>query len=151
MELFCIRPLRLLERPEDRIRQKHQEYYKAGKRYQFLYYFTRLLGGLCAGILPFVVHSAPAVATGLSVVIVVVTVFDTVFNPKERWKTNSRASDLLFVAQLKKQGRYEELKEALTIILSTEQQQMLQLLGLDEVIHKARSATEMQKPESKVT
>jgi hypothetical protein len=45
---------------------------------------------------------------------------------------------------LKKQGRYEELREALDVILSTEDQMMMKLLGLDEVIHKAKTASEQQ-------
>ena len=142
-------PLGPDERPEDRIRDKHKEYYAASKRFRALYYATRLLGGLCAGVLPFVVYSSPPVATVLAITIVVVTVFDTVFNPKDRWRTTSRASDLLFIADVKKKGNYAELEEALNIILSTEDQQMLQLLGLDEVIHKAKTTAENAAAESK--
>jgi hypothetical protein len=141
MFYLLTRPPRLSEVAQDLIREKHASYYKAGLYYRFLYYATRLLAGLCAAILPFVVSSMPAVATGLSITIVVVTVFDTVFNPKEKWKTMSRATDLLYVAELKRQGKYEEFKEALTIILSAEEQQMLQLLGLDEVIKKTQAAS----------
>lgn len=72
------------ERPEDRIRKKHGNHYRAARIYKGLYYGTRLVGGLCAGILPFVVYSIPGVATGLSVAIVVVTVLDMVFNPQEK-------------------------------------------------------------------
>ena len=135
-------PRGLGESPGKRIRQKHQEYYDAGVRYRFLYYSTRIIGGLAAGILPFVVYPSPAVATGLSIVIVVMTVVDTVFAPKENWKTNSRASDLLYIADLKKDGKYKEYKEQLDIILSKEDQQMLQLLGLDEVIKKAKNTAQ---------
>ena len=139
MPKLLIRPPKLSEAVQDLVREKHAAYYRAGIYYKFLYYGTRLVAGLCAGILPFVVSSMPAVATGLSITIVVVTIFDTVFNPKEKWKTMSRATDLLYVAELKRQGKYEEFKEALTVILSAEEQQMLQLLGLDEVIKKAQA------------
>jgi hypothetical protein len=80
---YEMEPLEPHERPEDRIRSKHKEYHAAAKRYRLLYYGTRLIGGLCAGILPFVVYSSPSAATALSVAIVVVTVFDVVFNPKD--------------------------------------------------------------------
>jgi hypothetical protein len=144
--VYGMAPLRDNERPEDRIRQKHNEYYLASRRYKILYYATRLVGGLCAGILPFVVYTAPAVATGLAIAIVVVTVCDSVFSPKERWKTNSRASDLLYVADLKKNGKYKEFEEALNIIITTEDEQMLQLLGLVVVMRKANTKAEGQTP-----
>lgn len=128
------------ESPEDRIKKKHDEYYRLARRFRFLYYSTRLAAGLSAGVLPFVISSMPGVATVLSIVVVVITVVDTVFSPKERWKTYSRATDLLYVAQLKKAGKFDEFEEALKIILTTEEQQTFQLLGLDEVIETARKA-----------
>jgi len=67
-------------------------------------------------------------------------VFDTVFNPKERWKSLSRATDLLYVTALKKAGKYQEFEDQLKIILSTEDQKMLELIGLDEIIKKAQKA-----------
>jgi hypothetical protein len=141
---FLIPPAKPGETAQDVIAKKHQQYYSSGQRYKILYYATRLMAGLCAGILPFVVSTRPGLATGLSIAIVVVTVFDTVFNPKEKWKTLSRATDLLYVADLKRQGKYKEFEEALTVILSTEEQQMLQLLGLDEVIKKAKESAEIK-------
>ena len=137
-------PMEPDERPEDRIRKKHNQYYIAGRRYRFLYYATRLIGGLCAGTLPFVVYSAPTIATSLSIVIVVVTVADAVFSPKELWKSNSRASDLLYIADLKRQGKFKEFEEALNVILTNEDEQMLRLMGLDEVMKKAQSAAQRQ-------
>ena len=130
------------ENPKDRIWKKHYEYYAAAKRYRLLYYTTRLVAGLCAGILPFVISPAPAVAISLSIAIVVATLIDNVFVPRERWRSLSRATDLLYVAYLKKQGKYEEFAESLKIILTTEDQQMLELLGLDDVIRKAKESAE---------
>lgn len=130
------------EDPRDRIRKKHNEYYAAARLYRLLYYTTRLVAGLCAGILPFVISTAPAVAISLSIAIVIATVLDTVFVPRERWKSLSRATDLLYVADLKKQGKFEEFAESLKIILTTEDEQMLELLGLDDVIQKAKDSAE---------
>jgi hypothetical protein len=130
------------EDPKDRIQKKHNEYYAAARRYQLLYYTTRLVAGLCAGILPFVISTAPAVAISLSIAIVVATVIDTIFGPRERWRSLSRATDLLYVTDLKKQGKYEEFAESLKIILTTEDQQMLELLGLNDVIRKAKESAE---------
>lgn len=131
-------PLGSQERPEDRIRRRHEEYYRAARRFRLLYYITRLVGGISAAILPFVVHPAPQIAISLSIVIIMMTVIDTVFSPKERYKSLSRATDLLFVANLKAQGRYREFEEQLNIILTTEDQQMLQLLGLDEMLSRLK-------------
>ena len=126
------------ENPKDQIRKKHNEYYAEAQRYRFLYYTTRLVAGLCAGLLPFVISSAPAVATGFSIA----TVIDAVLGPQERWRALSLATDLLYVAELKKQGKYEEFAESLKIILTTEDQQMFELLGLDDVIQKAKDSAE---------
>jgi hypothetical protein len=146
MRMRTMAPLGRDERPEDRIRKKHQGYADASLFYKFLYYATRLAAGLCAAILPFVVYSAPPVATGLSIAIAVITVFDAVFDPKDQWKRNSRTSDLLYVADLKKQGRYDEFKETLDIILTAEDQEMIQLIGMDEVIRRAKTGPEGQTP-----
>ena len=126
-------------RPEDQILKKHKEYYRAAKKYRTLYYATRIIAGLFAGILPFVIRTRPNVATGLSIGIVIATLIDNIWRPKERWKYLSRATDLLYVAQLKKNGKYEEFKEQLEIIMSTEDHEMLELLEIDDVmknIHK---------------
>ena len=137
--LLASRPLRPDDSLEDVIREKHNEYYRGARRYRILYYVTRLAGGLAAGVLPFVISSAPDIATGLAMAIVIITVLDTVFSPKERWKTMSRATDLLFLAQVKKLNlRTDEFMTQINIILSTEDRQILTLLGLEDVIGKAK-------------
>src|SRR6266508_4411916 len=93
---------------EKLIYDKHQEYARSARWNRRLYYTTRVVAGLCAGFLPFVVGSAPSVATLLSIVIVVVTVFDLVFSPKDKWQLFSRAADLLAIESLRKAGEYDE-------------------------------------------
>lgn len=41
------------------ISQKHDEYAAAAKRYRALYYLFRVIAGLTAGLLPFVIASQP--------------------------------------------------------------------------------------------
>lgn len=135
-------PFRPGESLESRIQAKHNQYTAAAKFYRFLYYSTRLIGGLCAAILPFVVSSNPSVATCFSIAIAVTVVIDMVFSPKERWKSYSRATDLLFVADLKRRGQMDEFQEQINIILSTEDQQLLDLLELDKVIRNQKSGSD---------
>jgi len=127
--------------PLDIIRQKHTEYYAAAKRFKFIYYATRFIGGLSACVLPFVVKSNPGFATVLAIVTAVMTVFDTVFSPKDKYANLSRSTDLLHVAELKRQGKYTEYKELLDIIIGTEEKHLLKLVGMDEVLKTAREAT----------
>ncbi len=76
------------------MREKYREYQSGSKRYRFLYYSIRLLAGLSAALLPFVIGSLQVVATVLSAVVIVCTVFDIVLDPKSKWALYSRATDL---------------------------------------------------------
>ncbi len=118
------------------IYDKHTEYAKSAKVYRAMYYTARLVAGLSAGLLPFVVGTSVAVATGLSVAIVVVTVFDLVFAPKDKWKLYSRAADLLTMQRLKDAGEFEQCKEMLNLLVATENAKLEQLVNLDELLSK---------------
>jgi hypothetical protein len=116
------------------IRDKHREYYRNSSTYRIMYYATRFLAGLSAGVLPFLVWSRPLAATILSGIIVVCFVGDAVFDPRSKWKLYSSATDLLTIAELKANGQYEKSKEMLDIIVATECDALAHLKGLDEVL-----------------
>ena len=127
-------------RAEWLIRQKHDEYAAASRRYRGLYYALRLSAGLSAGFLPFVVSTVPVLATVLSATIVVVTVVDMVFNPKDRWKLFSRTADLLTMERLKRTGEYKGYESLLSLLTSTESAKLESLVTLEEVTKKANEA-----------
>lgn len=52
----------------------------------------------------------------------------------------SRATDLLYVAELKRRGEYTAVAEQLKIILTTEDKMLLNLLDLQSVIQKGKDA-----------
>jgi hypothetical protein len=116
------------------IQDKYRKYLKGSRFYRILYYITRFLAALSAGLLPFVVGTAPSVAIALSIVIVLSIVTDTVFDPKGKWVLYSKATDLIAIAEIKLRGEYDKYKEALEILLATEQQALAGLKGLEEVL-----------------
>ena len=118
------------------IREKYQNYLRGSHLHRVLYIVTRLLAGLSAALLPFVVGTMPIVATSLSAIVVICIVIDTVFDPKGKWALYSRATDLLAVAELKRRGEYDQYKAAFEILLTTEQQALSGLKGLEEVLSR---------------
>lgn len=123
--------------PERLVGLKHDEYFRSAKRYQTVYYMTRICAGLSAGILPFLVRSSPNAAIFFSVLIVVATVADSVFAPKDLWSLYSKATDLLATAQLKRSGRYEKWEADLKIIEETESA-ALRRLGIQQLLEQLR-------------
>jgi hypothetical protein len=63
--------------------------------YRALYVLTRLVAGLSAGLLPFVVSSWPRISLALSVCIVVAVVLDRVFTPRTNLELNLVAEQKL--------------------------------------------------------
>jgi hypothetical protein len=120
------------------IREKHKAYYWCAKQYRRLHYFTRLCAALSAGLLPFVVRESPATAIVLSILIVVATVVDAVFTPKDHWVLYAKATDLLAAEQLKAAGRYEEYRAALKTIEDTEAAALKQLAGIRNLIEQGQ-------------
>ena len=113
--------------------RKIKEYSQSGRIYQRVYYATRLSVGLCSGALPFVVSNNPMIATVLSAIIVVGTVIDTIFNPREKWALYSKAEDLLTVEKLKLDGQYDKYKEALDLLVLTEEGLLKNLVSIQKV------------------
>lgn len=128
------------------VNSKHEEYNAKARRYSVLYYATRLGAGFSAGFVPFVISSHTDVATGLSLVVVVCTVLDMVFSPKERWALFSKASDLLGVAELKFLGSYEKYKDFLDVILGTERGKLERLTDVEELVKKLQSQPGKKEP-----
>src|SRR5690606_1714570 len=120
------------------ILEKHQEYARGSKINRTLYYAVRVTGGLAAGVIPFVLQSQPVIATALSLTVVITTVIDSVFNPKDRWRVLSRAADLLAIERLKAAGEYERCAAQLEILSATENAKLEQLVNLDELMRKAK-------------
>jgi len=121
------------------INEKHNDYVRLSIRYRCLYYATRLVAAGSAGLLPFFVFKVPIVATALSVLIVTAAVVDSVWSPLNKWKTYSRASDLLYVAQLKRPRKYDELKTSIDVIIETEERQLMELIDLKDAIERAEN------------
>jgi hypothetical protein len=124
--------------PENFVAAKHKEYFRSAKRYRRLYYATRLCAGLSAGFLPFVVRSSPDTAIFLSFLIVIATVVDSVFSPKDRWAVFSKATDLLAAEQLRATGEHEKWQTALNTIERTESAVLKQLGGIRDFIDQGR-------------
>ena len=125
------------DRAEKVVAEKHAEYLRWSKRYQRMYYALRLTAGLSAGLLPFVVSTSPPTATALSIVIVIVTVLDMVYNPKQRWGLFSRASDLMTVERLRRTGEIEGYEALLSQVAATEAAKLDALVSNDEIVRRA--------------
>lgn len=117
---------------------KHQEYLDKAKVNKTFYYATRLIAGLSAAFLPFVVSSYPSVAIVLSIIVAAITVVDTVFDFGSSWARYSRATDLLAMAELKMNGEYKKYKELLEIIMATEQNMVSNLQNLEDILGKVQ-------------
>jgi uncharacterized protein DUF4231 len=115
---------------------KQREYTRNSRRHRRLYYSTRLMAGLAAALLPFVVGQHPTAATVLSVIVAVTVVLDVTLDPKGRWQLYSKASDLLAIARLKASGDYDRYKDELEILLATETQKLERLVDLESVLKK---------------
>lgn len=105
------------------VREKGKNYEILAKRYNWLYYMVRLVAGISAGLLPFFLHDqSHAVPTILSVAIVVATLIDLVFQPKEKKLLYSEASDLLtaVLASTTDPDRTKRWRQAFEVVLKTE-------------------------------
>lgn len=120
------------------IAKKIDEYLLKAKLFKWVYYSTRLLIALASGLIPFVINSNQKLATALAITVVISVVVDTVFDPKNNWKSYSRASDLLGIAYLKKNGDYQEYEEQLEILVSTEYKVLDNLVDLDDIRRKMK-------------
>lgn len=117
------------------IEEKQQEYITLAKRYRLFYYLTRLCVGLGAGLLPFTLQypTAPKI---ISVVIVITTVLDAVFNPKNNWVLYSQATDLITLAMFKRLGHYDKFEEVISTVLETERAASQINTNLEDMLKK---------------
>lgn len=122
------------------VQHKNREYARASRVYRRLYYTLRVAAGLSAGLLPFVVATFPIAATTLSVIIVVATVLDMVFNPKDRWQLFSRASDALTLERFKHSGDDKGYETLLAFLVAMESAKLDNLVSLQDVMKKAKDA-----------
>jgi hypothetical protein len=121
---------------EEDLRARHAGYYRSGLAFRWLYYSLRLIAGLAAALLPFTISYSQFYATFLSDAIALATAVDTIFAPKERAKIYSRATDLLWVAQVKEQGRYEQYKDRIEQIMKTESEDLSLLIDVKEMLER---------------
>lgn len=123
------------------LRLKHEEYTRSANTYFWMYYCTRLVAALGAGLIPFVVTSSPRIATTLSIIVVLATTIDLVFSPKDKLQLYSKAVDLLTIAGIKSSGKYELYKDALEILVTTNRESLERLSDLENVIKKVQETT----------
>lgn len=128
------------------IQQKHEQYLKSALISRTLYYTLRLTIGLSAGLLPFIIQTQPIISTALSLLIVIGTTIDSIFDPKTKWQIYSKSTDLLALAALKKSGEYEEYKESLETIFKTESEITNTLEEVETLLNKINKiSTPLQK------
>lgn len=121
----------------------HREYERNSSLFHLLYYATRLIAGLSAAILPFVVRSHPLPATILSVTIIVCVVVDTVFDPKSNYALYNRATCLLALAEAKVANLGDKYNELLAAIVAIETDRTSNLKELQEVL---KAIQQQQQP-----
>lgn len=117
---------------------KLRTYLKLSRRYRLIYFATRLLAGLAAGSLPFVVGH-PTAATSCAVVVMVATVVDLVVNPGRHWGLYSRATDSLTMAATKLAGIGGDHASLLRIVERTEAATTADLQDISAVIAASES------------
>lgn len=122
----------------DLIRQKHKHYATLAKRYCALYYTTRLMVTLAAGLLPFILSNV-IFSTTLSVIVVIGSVIDVVFNPKDKWKLFAKATNMITVAGLKNSGEYEKYIDELSILKETEDAHLEQATDIRKLLDEINS------------
>jgi len=141
---FPVAPLEKGQAPsvEHLVHDKHCEYYRKAVFFSIFYYMSRLSVGISAVLLPFVLRTSQYWATVLSIIVLIMTVLDQVFAPKEKWVLYSKATDMFAVARFKAKGQYEENKDLVDLITQTETGKLQQLVGLSELIAKVKNKTE---------
>lgn len=120
------------------LRQKQAEYSRNVKRYRLLFYVLRITA-LLAVLVPFTIPLAPAVAIAISALVALAVGLDNLFQPKERWKLFSQATDLLTLAQMKHHGDYKKFKDSLAILQSVESANLEALVNIEDLIEKAKN------------
>lgn len=127
------------------IRLTHKKYALKATIFKYIYYSFRIIAGLSACLLPFIVPYSQIFATILAAIVAVVTVLDTIFVPKDKWRLYSLAADKLWVEQVKNSGEYEKYKAQIQEIIETETKEMELLTELQQMLDKIKK----QQPEKK--
>ena len=120
------------------VADKQQTYFDRSERFKYFYYGTRIVAAFSTAIIPFTIGDSPTVATWLSVAVVLATATDLVFQPQSRWKQYSRASDLLFYLQAKKQPDFDEHRESIELIIDSEKKFLDGLVDLEALVMSLR-------------
>lgn len=127
------------ERVDKLVTTRHASYYNQANAHALFYYILRVTAGLAAGALPFaVVTGCEAFAITLSLVVMVTTVLDLVFNPKDRWLLFSGANRSLTRARLDAEDQYEPNRKVLDIVLATEAGILRHIMNADDLLNQVR-------------
>ena len=116
------------------IELKHSEYMLWAKVFKALYYLTRLLGVGATAAIPFALSRAPTVAFVCSIVACTANVVDAVFDPAKRYKRFARSTHLLAMIKMKRERTYPSHKEALDVLVATEEGDLAQFTDLSAVL-----------------
>ena len=118
--------------------ETHRKYARMARIYTSMYYSTRVLAGLCAVLVPFIINSKPPIATVLSIIVAVCLAIDTIFKPLESLTIYSDATDQLAIEEAKYLGDYEAYKNLWDIVKATEATKRRNLTELKTVLEDLR-------------
>ncbi|MBN1970222.1 MAG: hypothetical protein JW870_12710 [Candidatus Delongbacteria bacterium] len=132
--------------PKTTIKKINKRYYNLANFYKYLYYINRIIAGFCVVLIPILLSTRKEIVTILFILMALIMVLDTVLNPMESWIRYSVSSDMLYVEELKKSGKYEEFEKEIKIITETENELFASLLSLSELIEKLRKNNTTKEP-----
>lgn len=121
---------------------KHRDYVRKSNYFQWLYYATRLIAGISAGLVPVTISLDARIATGLSILVVVAIVVETVFDPKKRWALYSRVTDALSIEEMRQKGVYNQHRRRIDLIFQTEQELVSELRPIADVLEALKKQKE---------
>lgn len=110
---------RILDIP-DLLLNKQQTYYWRPQYFKFMFYSLRVIVGVGAAMIPFAIFYSTTMALIISAMVSLSTTVDAIFAPKDKWQLYSRASDQLWVLQIRESGQYDQYKDRIEEILRTE-------------------------------
>jgi hypothetical protein len=118
------------------IELKHHEYTRWAMVYKIIYYATRVLSAVATGTIPFTLQRAPSIALLCSILACVANVIDTVYDPATRHRRYARATHLLAIIKMKRERTYPANKEALDVLIATEEGDLAQFTDLSAMLKK---------------
>ncbi len=123
---------------ESILKAQHERYVNNAALFKYLYYTLRLWAGLAATFLPFIVPYSQITVSILAASVALATALDTIFVPRDKWKLYSKASDLLWVEQVRERGEYDKYKDRIAEILRTEEAGLGLQTGLQEMLDQIK-------------